>query len=206
MRCCSSNPSIYDAWAKLAQNTRDINKYNEFLNLAASARSKRLVSSSESTLDSNNDNSMDLAIQYFNSGSAELMRGNFSMAIELLKKSIKLNNKHIDAHINLANAFGRSGDYKNAIITLNKASELDPANAKVYFNRGYAKGFLQDQEGVIKDLTKAIELSPNNARAFALRGQAFIGAGKNDLGCQDLAKALQLGEKSVLQVIEQYCK
>jgi spermidine synthase len=200
------NPSIYDAWAKLAQNAGDLNKFNEFLNLAASARSKRLVAPSDSILVSNNDNGLDLAIQYFNSGSQELMNGNIVNAIDLLKKAIKLNNAHVDAHINLANAFGRSGDYEKALITLDKAIELDAANAKAYFNRGYAKGFLQDQKGAVDDLTKTIELSPSNAKAYALRGQAYIGDGKNDLGCQDLAKALQLGEKSVLQVIEQYCK
>jgi tetratricopeptide (TPR) repeat protein len=99
-------------------------------------------------------------------------------------------------------------DFEGAISDYTLAIKIRPDYYKAFFNRGYAKLLLDDYQGAIDDYTMTIKYDNYNTEfsnmAIGNRGIAKLYLGQD--GCTDIKKAIELGNKSVLEAYNEYCK
>ena len=100
---------------------------------------------------------------------AHMFLKHFDSAASDFSQAIRLNSKHLGAHIGLADAYGAAGKIEEALGSFANAVKLFPTNPLIYNNRGM---FLQQHkrfDEAIADFTRAIELDPNYFIAFTNR-------------------------------------
>jgi tetratricopeptide (TPR) repeat protein len=226
------NPMIYLYWAEKARQLGNIEKANEFEQLADKASSKNNADSIIADQDQNGVHArnadvhannrayiraiteIDLAIKedvnnailYYKKGTFHLSLNELDKAVLALETAISIDNTMIDAYINLANSKGKQSKYREVISILNKAEKLTNSNAKLYFNRGYAKALINEVNGAIYDFSKAISLNPNYGQAFILRGRAYMAIGNRNNACSDFNRATQLNVRGAREIWQQSCK
>lgn len=95
--------------------------------------------------------------------------------------------------------------------------QLSASDAEGYFLRGTAKSNLSKHEESITDYDTAINLKPDYMQAYANRGVSKLnklpveektGANADCIedACKDLLKARELGDKSIDDLIDTYCR
>lgn len=103
--------------------------------------------------------------------------GMFEQAIVSGQAAVALLPKDLDAHFNLALAYGDSKDYKNAINFYRKAIKINPKHGQSWNNLGAvfeASGHMAD---ALKAYTKATQFDANNAQAHNNLGVVYIDRG-----------------------------
>ena len=93
-----------------------------------------------------------------NFGDIRAQKGDYTGAIVVYTKAIKLNPKFGEAYLNRGVAKFNLQDYRGAIADYTKAIELNPKDAKAYYSRGFVKFFSNDKDGACLDWSKAGEL------------------------------------------------
>lgn len=130
--------------------------------------------------------------EFYDRGSARLVKGNLDGAVADYSKAIELNPKHTEAYYNRGRAYSVKGDFAAAIADYSKVIELDAKHAGAYYNRGSGRFVKQDLDGAMADYTKAVELDPKHADAYHNRGYARYLKGDLDGAIADLTKAIEL--------------
>ena len=103
--------------------------------------------------------------------------GMLEQAIVSGQAAVTLLPKDLDAHFNLALAYGDSGDYKNAISFYRKALKINPKHGQSWNNLGAAFEASGHMADALKAYTKATQFDSNNAQAHNNLGVAYIDRG-----------------------------
>jgi tetratricopeptide (TPR) repeat protein len=140
---------------------------------------------------------------FYNKAMAKAEAGELEEAIELLGKSIELNDTEYVAWYNRGIARNALGLYEESLADFERTLELYPTYKKGYLNRGTTKKHLTDYEGAIADYTKALELDSAFTDAYYNRGLVYELLGKKDLACADFAKARTLGMERAQRKVDQ---
>ncbi|MCX6152664.1 MAG: hypothetical protein NT007_00735 [Candidatus Kapabacteria bacterium] len=123
-----------------------------------------------------------------------------------LNKCIELNPKSEKAYyergiINLSNE-----EYKGALSDFTISYKLDERNLTTRFQIGVAKYYLKDYQGSIEDCNFVINVKPDAADVYFQRGLNKLQLGQKDAACIDLNRASQLGSRSAMQAVSDYCR
>jgi len=92
-------------------------------------------------------------------------KGNNSLAISYLNKSILYNPSNPDVYDSRGEMKFKQSDFKGSITDMTKAIELNPESSNSYFIRGRSKYKLGDKNGACIDFSKSGELG--NAEAYS---------------------------------------
>jgi len=124
--------------------------------------------------------------------SIKLYRQEFHEAINLVKKSIKINNDNPGYHVTLGCAYSASKDYKNSILAFKKAISLNDKVAQVYFYLGESYRKLKKYNDSIASFYKAIEFSPDHVAAYMLLGLVYQEKKQFDLSINSFQKCIEI--------------
>ncbi|NKE56167.1 tetratricopeptide repeat protein [Lentzea sp. PSKA42] len=90
--------------------------------------------------------------------------------VDLLRRVLKANPTHANAHGELGRVFGAAGDDEKAIHHLDRATHLQPDAAEWWRELGVAQGRHGDLDGAARSLQKAVEHDPGDAETYANLG------------------------------------
>ncbi len=96
-----------------------------------------------------------------NFGSFLLESNQYDEALVHFDESLRINPKHVSAHINAGSTFLERGQIDKAVVHLNEAMKIGPNIAKIYNEFGIVYGMQGKFELAIENFEKAIELNPN---------------------------------------------
>ncbi|AFM04129.1 hypothetical protein Fleli_1729 [Bernardetia litoralis DSM 6794] len=142
-------------------------------------------------------------------------QGNNKKAVTELKKSLKYNDKLLEAQATLTYEYLRVKKYKKAIKEAEKTLELDPKEPYAYNNAGLALIKLKKYEEGKKMILTSLDLDGTNPYAYKHLAYYYIAIKDLNKACESLQKAKDLGYKEfgneadqneVADLIKQYCK
>ena len=99
---------------------------------------------------------------------------NFSKALEVINKVIKINPNFAEAYNEKGGALNELKKLESSIKCYDQAIKINPSYAHAYYNKGVVLQSLRKLESAIESYDKAIKIIPNffqahNNKAFALR-------------------------------------
>ncbi len=138
-------------------------------------------------------------------------------AIEDYSHVLRIDKTNMASLTNRALLYMELERYTLALKDLNTKVDLSPKAWTVYFDRAYCLALKGDHEKALLDFNKAIDLNPENASAYANRGFTKINMISNDGlirpapeqcvdACIDLHLALEMGDSTVVRMIDLYCE
>ena len=98
---------------------------------------------------------------YCNLGILESQSGNTTKAFDCFSQSLKLEERHLEAHYNLANLYFEAGDYKLAKLHYELSAEIEPDFPNTYFNLGLVYALNDNYEDAVNALFKYKQLVPD---------------------------------------------
>ncbi|TPX36325.1 hypothetical protein SmJEL517_g01636 [Synchytrium microbalum] len=102
---------------------------------------------------------------YFNAGNVLHSMGQHDKAIDAWKRSLNLDDKRPDAHVNIGNCYALIlKDLKQAINHLEKAVALDPTDGEIRFNLGAILDATGDTERAIEEYGAAEKYGVERAK------------------------------------------
>lgn len=101
----------------------------------------------------------------------------FDQAILSGKAATTLLPRDLDAHFNLAIAYGDSGEYKNAVKLYRKAIKINPNHAQSWNNLGVALEASGHTGEALKSYIKAVQCDPQNAQAHNNLAVLYVDSG-----------------------------
>ena len=113
-------------------------------------------------------------------------------AIDLYKKTIKINPKSPDAYSNLGNLEREKGNYEQAIVYILKSLELKPDNPDAHMNLGGIYIDLGDFDQALAPTLKSLDLKPDNPAAYMNLGSVYKNLGNLDKALASTLKSLEL--------------
>jgi tetratricopeptide (TPR) repeat protein len=145
------------------------------------------------------------AIEWFESGIRNYLKGDFNAALSDYSKAIELNPKYARGYIGRGFVNFSLGKYSEAIIDLNIAIELNPNEASAYLGRGIVYNNLGKYNEAIIDFNKAITLYPKDRHVYLSRGMAYADIGKYSEAIIDFNKTIELDPKDALAYYVRAC-
>jgi tetratricopeptide (TPR) repeat protein len=97
---------------------------------------------------------------YCNLGILESQSGNTARAFDCFSQCLKLDERHLEAHYNLANLYFEAADYKLAKLHYELAAEIEPDFPNTYFNLGLVYALNDNYEDAMNALFKYKQLVP----------------------------------------------
>jgi tetratricopeptide (TPR) repeat protein len=97
---------------------------------------------------------------YCNLGILESQSGNVAKAFDCFSQCLKLEERHLEAHYNLANLYFEATDYKLAKLHYELAAEIEPDFPNTYFNLGLVYALNDNYEDAVNALFKYKQLVP----------------------------------------------
>jgi tetratricopeptide (TPR) repeat protein len=97
---------------------------------------------------------------YCNLGILESQSGNITKAFDCFSQCLKIDERHLEAHYNLANLYFDAADYKLAKLHYELAAEIEPDFPNTYFNLGLVYALNDDYEDAVSALFKYKQLVP----------------------------------------------
>lgn len=106
-----------------------------------------------------------------------------------LRQATKLDDKDIDAHLNLGRALHNLSQSVEALAEFDRVLALAPQTPLARFHRGLVLYNLHEYDAAIADLSQEIKVNPAYPPSFLFRGQAFMAKGdwKNAVPDLDVA-------------------
>jgi tetratricopeptide (TPR) repeat protein len=101
------------------------------------------------------------ADSYCNLGILESQTGNIVKAFDCFSQCLKLEERHLEAHYNLANLYFEACDYRLAKLHYELAAEIEPDFPNTYFNLGLVYALNYEYEDAINALFKYKHLVPD---------------------------------------------
>jgi tetratricopeptide (TPR) repeat protein len=111
-------------------------------------------------------------IAYSNRGSAYVVLGRGTEAMDDYKQAIRIKPHYAEAYYNLGVAYGCPGRWQDAIDAHKQAIKIDPDYAEAYNNLGVAYGGLGGWQDAIDAYKQAIKIKPDYAEAYNNLGVA----------------------------------
>ncbi len=124
--------------------------------------------------------------------SIKIYKREFKDSIELVKKSISIDNTNAGYHTTLGCAYSASENYKDAISAFNDAIELNEKIAPVHFYQGEAFRKLKKYDDAIACFYKAINISQDYVAAYMLLGIVYQEKKQFDLAVETLKKCVDI--------------
>ena len=132
---------------------------------------------------------------------AALDRGNFQLAVELLKRVVEADPKHKTAWINLGRAYMGLRQTDQAIEAFRKQAEANPYDEYAYSSLGWAYTTERKYDDAAAAYQKAIEINPLSDYAHAALGSMYSEAHQYDKAAPELEKAVSLKpDNALLQI------
>jgi len=128
----------------------------------------------------------------YDAAKAEMQRGNFSTAIELLKKVVAADPKNETAWLSLGYSYMQTRSTDNAIDAYKKGTELDPYNELAFDALGGAYMMERKYDDAAAAYQKAIEINPLSEYAHAGLGGMYVDAKQYDKAVPELEKAASI--------------
>ena len=128
----------------------------------------------------------------FNLALRNHQKKNYQVAINLYKRVLKLEPKHLDAHHNLGVVFQEIREYQEAKNYYEKVIEIDPNHAIAQINLGGILNRLGEHSKAISCYEKAIEIDPNHVIAHNNLGTIFNALGNNPKAISCYEKAIEI--------------
>jgi len=148
----------------------------------------------------------DNAYIYKNRGVSNNKLKNYKEAIKDFDMVIELNPDYTEAYnlrgvakLNLEDYEGAMNDYYSAI-------RIDPSYFSAYNNLGILNARLEEYQKALEYFNKAISINPNHAEAYKYRGNIYFVYSNIQDACRDWNKAYELGDKTIIGMIQQNCR
>ena len=151
-----------------------------------------IVSGCTAVIQSGKEGAKDLAIAFYNRGTAFRIKSEFDLAIADYDQSIKLDPKAYDPYVDRGWAYHLKGDFDRAIENHSEAIKLDNENERAFIMRGAAWQRKGDYDRAIHDNDEAIRINPKNANAYMTRGNDYREKLDYSRALQDYNSALDL--------------
>ncbi|HEY6626494.1 MAG TPA: tetratricopeptide repeat protein [Ignavibacteriaceae bacterium] len=157
--------------------------------------------------------SQSTAVEFFNDGLQQAVKGEFEKAKEEFNKALKIDSMYSQAELGLKTIkdvfkkkimretgihifkgvyYDEQGKFEQAISEYVKAIEVNPNYEVAYNNRGMSYYNQGEYERAISDYTKAIGLNPKYADAYNNRGIVYYEQGQNNQAISDYTMAIEL--------------
>jgi len=141
----------------------------------------------------------ELLENYFEQGLAQLDAGDYTAAIQLFDKALRLSLGNLaEVHLYRGEAHAYLQNWDEAMADFNAALRYDPHLPEVYNERGNLRRFLGDLAGAIEDQTRAIQLNPQHTEAYYNRALAYEAQNRIQAAVDDLTRALTLDSSLAL--------
>jgi tetratricopeptide (TPR) repeat protein len=196
--------NVFTAERKLTTNTRDLpasrtSDYLAFRHAVMTDSGQRL--SVDSTAAGDPTTPKDLKGDDLNdAANAALSRGNFPVAIELLKKVLEADPKHKTARMNLGRAYMALRQTDKAIEAFSKQAELNPYDEYAYNSLGWAYSNERKYDEAAAAYNKAIEINPLSEYGHAALGAMYSEAHQYEKAIPELEKAVSIKDDAGLQI------
>lgn len=154
-------------------------EFKEITDACGKSKGDAKVAACTRMIESGHWQGAELAMAYFNRGSAKYAQGDFDGSIADNTRAIELNPTLPYAFAMRGMAKGRKNDYADAIPDFERAMRVDPKYALAYTDRGYAKLATGNPAGALADFDRAIELDPRDGLAYS--GRAFVECANGDV-------------------------
>jgi tetratricopeptide (TPR) repeat protein len=139
-------------------------------------------------------------------GYFQMQAGNSENALTAYNKAIELDPADAMTYNNRAYLYQTLKNNKAAISDYTKAIELDPKYISAYVNRGVLSMEEMNYKAAKQDFETSTKLDAKSPELRRFLGLAKLSL-KDKLGaCEDFKEAKNLGDKQVLDLIEQNCK
>jgi tetratricopeptide (TPR) repeat protein len=134
----------------------------------------------------------DNADAYHILSSIKLYQQEFHESINLVNKSIEINNENPGYYVTLGCAFSASKDYVNSIAAFKKSINLNDKTAQVHFYLGESYRKLKKYNDSIASFYRSIELSPDHVAAYMLLGLVYQEKKQFDLSVKSFKKCIEI--------------
>lgn len=121
--------------------------------------------------------------------------GQFSEAIELLRRLVRHHPGHFPAHFMLGSALAKSGHYEEALAAYHSALQLQPQFAEAHLDIGTIHVSNGRHGEALVAYDRAIAVRPDLAEAWAGRGNALLNLGRIQEAAAAYDRALDLAPK-----------
>jgi tetratricopeptide (TPR) repeat protein len=123
---------------------------------------------------------------------AALERGDFQVAIDLLKRVVEADPKHKTAWVNLGRAYMGLRQTDQAITAFQKQADANPYDETAYNSLGWAYATARKYDNAATAYGKAIEINPLSDYAHAALGSMYSEEHQYDKAAPELEKAVSL--------------
>jgi tetratricopeptide (TPR) repeat protein len=197
--------SVFTAERKLLTSTRDLpalraSDYLAFRRAIMTDSGQRL--SIDSTGAGDPTTPADLKGDDLNdAANAALTRGNFPVAVELLKKVLAADPKHKTARMNLGRAYMALRENDKAIEVFRQQAEMNAYDEYAYNSLGWAYATERKYDEAAAAYNKALEINPLSEYGHAALGGMYAEAHQYEKALPELEKAVSIkGDNAGLQI------
>ena len=133
--------------------------------------------------------------QYLDSGKRFMESQKYREAAIQFSNALQVDNKFVEAHYQLAQAYGKMGQWSNAYRELSRTVELDPNHSKAQLDLGNLLLAGHDLVRAEQHAQAVISKDPNNADAHALLANIDAAKGNQTDAMAEMQKAIQIDPK-----------
>lgn len=135
-------------------------------------------------------------------GISYLANGNFNVALQFLRRYVKLHPEDYETWMNLASASGNSQNNTEALLYSTQALSLRPLDPRSHLNLGAALIPLHRYEDAITSFETTLMLDPNNVKAMMNCGTAYDLLEHPEISLEMFERCLPLVESDPQQLAE----
>ncbi len=150
------------------------------------------IASCTAQIQSGQETTGNLAIEYSNRGGAYQKKKQDDLALADLNQAIRLDPNLATAFNNRGTVDSDKGQLDTALADYSQAIRLDPNLATAFNNRGTVDSDKGQLDTALADYSQAIRLDPNLEKAFYNRGCVYNDKGQYDAAIADFDQAIRL--------------
>lgn len=114
-----------------------------------------------------------------NEGSRQYRNGNYSQAVELYQKALKVKPTRAEFYNNFATALAMIQRYEEAIAALNKATGINPDFEKAFTNLGEIYDRMNRPADSVDAFRQAVKINPKSIKAYTGLCKGYLAAERN---------------------------
>ncbi|NJR52311.1 MAG: tetratricopeptide repeat protein [Leptolyngbyaceae cyanobacterium CSU_1_3] len=183
----TENPQQPDAWYQKGLVLQKLGRYVEAVQanqkfsaltraLKRSDKKSKKLKPSQSVKTSKNS---DVALEWFEQGTQELLLGNFEGALTNYDKGLEIQPENPEGWYTRGIVLHYLNDYGEAIASFDKARAINPNDHNVWNMRGVSLSHFNCCEAAISSFDQALKITPNHYQSWFNRGITL---------CDDLAR------------------